>query len=426
MDLTTGTPGDPISTATGGGSLVRRADGALACLCFDTDGYARPPTPTRRSVPNVQPGGSRGGDVHPGGLHGIPDPRPAAQKDQPAHIATQTSVSPDGRLGFVGWAAREPPVWHSGVIVVDMTTGAVVARLVLPDVSTGPADAPEQAIAPRVAMSPGGDRLLVTATTYDFGPTSVDYHETSTHHVATVDGTAVGTLTAFAPAAACGDGQNDAGIASDGSAWLTCWTNGGGLQTVRRIAPDGTALGDTFVDSAGEGGTTTVAADGSALWSWSPTTRTLTRVDLRTGQDRSTTAPAPPTSARPDPLAALGRWFAPAAGAKVFLDPGIVISPDGSRIYALGIDRDPSGSPFGGSSGIFVFDARTLAPIDHWVPEADYISIAVSEDGRWVYAAGAPGVDMAGRSAPFDASITVHDATDGSVDLVAGRLDPRR
>lgn len=423
VDLAAGTVGDPISTATGGSTLVRRADGTLACLCFDTDGYSQGAyTHATIRFRTYGPDGTAIGNAALGDFTGIPDPRPAAAKDQPSHIATQTSVSPDGRLGFVGWAGREPPLWHMGVVVVDMTSGEVVARLSLPDVSTGADDAPVQAIAPRIALSPAGDRLLVTSSAYRFEGVAQDYRETTTHHVAPIDGTSIGPLAGYAPSAACTTGENRAGIASDGGAWLVCWTAGGSSQTVRRIAPDGTVLGDTLVNATGEGGTTTVAADGSALWTWAPTTRTLTRVDLRTGQDASSTAPAPPSASTGDWLAALGGWIAPSAGAKVFLDPGIVLSPDGSRVYALGIDREPSGSPFGGSSGIFVFDAQTLAPLDHWAPVADDISIAVSADGRWVYAAGAPGVDAAGRPAPFDASITVHDATDGSVRVIAGRL----
>jgi hypothetical protein len=226
----------------------------------------------------------------------------------------------------------------------------------------------------------------------------------------------------FAPTAACSQGESGAGIADDGSAWLSCWTNGGGHQTLRRIGSDGKVLGDTDVVSSGEGGTSTTSSDGSTAWFWEPTTRTLTRVDLRTGQATSATAPAPPTSSRSDWLAAIGRWIAPSARAKVFLDPGIVLSPDGSRIYALGIDSEPSGRPFGGSSGIYVFDATTLALLDHWPPVADYVSIAISRDGRSVFAAGAPGVDATGQPAPFEASVTVHDATSGAVVVLAGRL----
>ncbi len=434
VDLATGTLGPQISSATGGGTLVRRSDGSFVCLCIDTDGYVQAAYTHATIVLRTYDAAGKVLDSKAlADYTGIPDPRPAAEKDQPYHVDTATLVTTDGRLGFVGWTAREPPTWHSGILVVEMASGRVLDRLALPDVSTGPDDAPVQGLAPRIVLSPARDRLLVTSTAYYFGPSGQDYHEISTHHVATVDGSGlgppgpfasgVGPLAPFAPAAACPEGQAASGIADDGRAWLSCWTSGGGLQTIRRIGPDGNVLGETGVNAGGEGGTLVAASDGSALWSWAPLTRTLTRIDLKTGQDVSTTAPAPPTSSRDDWLAALGRWIAPSVGAKIFLDPGLVISPDGTRVYALGIDPAPSGAPYGGSSGIFVFDARTLAPIDHWAAVTDYVSIAISADGRWVYAAGEPAVDSTGQAfAPFEASIAVHDAADGSLALLAGRL----
>ncbi len=121
------------------------------------------------------------------------------------------------------------------------------------------------------------------------------------------------------------------------------------------------------------------------------------------------------------PLAAVGRWLAPPAAAKVYLQPGLVLSPDGSRLYALGVASEAGG--LAGSTGVFAFDSASLAPLGNWSPTADFISIAVSHDGRFVYAAGAPGVDAAGQRSGSAASITVYDTADGSVRLMAGQLD---
>ena len=83
-----------------------------------------------------------------------------------------------------------------------------------------------------------------------------------------------------------------------------------------------------------------------------------------------------------------------------------------------GAGREPSGS-----TGVFVFDASTLAPLGTWQPTADYVSVAVSADGRFVYAAGLPGLDASGnRRTNQQASITVFDTFDGSVRLIAGKL----
>jgi hypothetical protein len=76
-----------------------------------------------------------------------------------------------------------------------------------------------------------------------------------------------------------------------------------------------------------------------------------------------------------------------------------------------------------GSAGVYVFDAATLDPITVWQPTADYVSVAVSADGKLVYAAGLPGVDAVGRiKLAQQASITVFDTSDGSVRLIAGQL----
>jgi hypothetical protein len=113
--------------------------------------------------------------------------------------------------------------------------------------------------------------------------------------------------------------------------------------------------------------------------------------------------------------------MAPPAAAKVFLEPALVVSTDGTRIYGLGVEA-LGGDGSGGSRGIFAFDATTLEPIGHWAPTADFASLAISPDGRFVYAAGQSGVDATGSLAPYWASITVYDTSDGSVRLIAGDL----
>jgi hypothetical protein len=72
---------------------------------------------------------------------------------------------------------------------------------------------------------------------------------------------------------------------------------------------------------------------------------------------------------------------------------------------------------------VYAFDASTLAPLGHWAAQADLTSIAISEDGRHVYAAADGGAPVPGRPAPeFGASITAYDTSDGSVAVIAGRL----
>jgi DNA-binding beta-propeller fold protein YncE len=207
-----------------------------------------------------------------------------------------------------------------------------------------------------------------------------------------------------------------------GGFWLACTDGGAGLTVLRRLNPDGSLRGDVRVTGSGGIDTdpTAVSADGSTLFVWDPHATKLSRVEIASGEVTSGSGTARSGSG---PMVALGNWLAPAVAAKSWLRSGLAVSPDGTRVYALGVRDGGSGPETAGSAGVFVFDAATLEPATVWQPTADYVSIAVSADGRLVYAAGLPGVDANGaRFARQQASITVFDASDGSIRLIAGEL----
>ena len=155
---------------------------------------------------------------------------------------------------------------------------------------------------------------------------------------------------------------------------------------------------------------------------WNPVDDVLTRVDLATGD--MSTGTGNETADTSGPLAAIGRWLAPTAAAKVLLSAGIAISPDGSRVYALGIRNGRTGTEVASSAGVFVFDATSLAQVSHWTATADFVSLALSSDGRYLYAAGSPEANATGTVTTRAASITVFNTGDGSVRLIAGQLGP--
>jgi len=422
-DLAAGTLGPRITGTVVNSDLQRLPDGSFACLCVSVDGWAgNSYTHAAVSFYRYVAPGAAAQQKKIAEFTGIPGPGQASSGDQSMHVDTVVSYTSDGRFGFVGWSAREPPVWHAGIVVVEMASGNVLQRVALPDISAGDGESAVGAAAPRVAVAPSGGRALISRQWFRIDRTTQAYHAGTDQFLVDWSGAMLAELAPLDGAQGCGDGVNDAGFTAVETVWLSCWNDGGGLTTVRRLGLDGAVLGDTEVNSTGEGGASTVAPDGSAAWFWAPMTRTITRVDLRTGEDASSTAPEPTASTGDDPLAALGRWLAPPVTAKVFLQPGIVLSPDGSRIYALGIQRAADGGPFGGSSGVFVFDAASLASLGNWAPTADFMSLAVSADGRFVYAAGTPGVDRSGDPSAFGASVTAYDASDGSVRLLAGQL----
>jgi hypothetical protein len=127
-----------------------------------------------------------------------------------------------------------------------------------------------------------------------------------------------------------------------------------------------------------------------------------------------------------DPLAdaahALARWLAPSVEAKVYLSPSLVLSADGSRLFAIGTAATDPLTPAGGSTGVWVFDSTTLGVVDHWAPDADYVSLGFNHDGSLLLAAGMPGTDAGGTQSDQGASVTIYDAATGAIRAVAGEV----
>jgi len=195
------------------------------------------------------------------------------------------------------------------------------------------------------------------------------------------------------------------------------------VATVRRISSDGSLIGDTTALTLSEidGSTMAVSPDGSKVYVWHPIERTLTRIDTSTGTQDDVRAADPSALASPDLLGQLGQWLVPSTEAKMFLQSGVALSPDGSTLYALGVTAfDRRGDA--GSTGIYAVKLGATMEIDNWSPAADLVSIAVSNDGRYVYAAGMPGVDANGDATGQPASVSVYDATTGAVTYTAGQL----
>ncbi len=423
-DLATGSLGPPLDGATALSEVRHLADGTYACLCVTMDGDVNgSPTHAVVDLRRYDADGGLTATVGIGDYTGGLDPRPSARMDQPPNVDVAVRYAADGSLGYVGWSLRDGDRWKGGILIVDLETGAVTGRVGLPDVSIGPDDQPVNVMAAKVAVGPDGDVALVSRPTYSVEHASGAYHSGTEHYLMPASGRSQPTTTPFAVDRSCADGEADAGLTEGRLAWFLCWASDGGVLTVRRVPEDGGVLPDIQVDSTGEGGTWAVS--GSSIYLWTPASRTIDRVDLVTGETSSGSAPPPTATDRsgPDPIGALGRWLAPSASAKVFLDPGIVVAPGtGSVVYALGIGTGDAAQPR--STGVFVFDRRTLEPLGHWAPTADFVSLAVSADGRFVYAAGASqaGIDI--PQAMHGASVTVYDASDGSVRAIAGQLDP--
>ena len=113
------------------------------------------------------------------------------------------------------------------------------------------------------------------------------------------------------------------------------------------------------------------------------------------------------------------------------MTPGLVLSADGKRVYALGV-TGTGVEEAGGSSGVFVFDTPAgngdgnpgapMTFVGQWPATADFVSLGLSLDGSLLYAAGMEGVDAAGTYTGQAASVTAFDTTSGEVRAIFGQI----
>lgn len=425
VDLGVGTIGPPITGSHWPSDLRQRTDGSMVCLCFTESGYATGGyTHIVVSLVRYDASAAPISRSTVGDFQGAPDPRDGAIPEQPPHVIGAVSYSADGRYAFLGWSARVHPVWKSGFVVIDLEAGSVASSFALPDMTDADGDARQVADAPRMIGAVNDGRLAISSRWYGWSPASSSsptYRFGSDTYTASFDAGQLADLQLLSGAGSCAEFANLAGPLAGGGTWLACERGNSAQTTVRRIGADGVSLGDSSASHAAglDGDTSAVSPDGTALFVWNPQSLVLSRVDLASGAAATVQGPAP-TAQADSPLSALGHWLAPSAAAKMLLRSGIVFSPDGSRVYALGV----KGSSFesSGSAGLYVFDAQALTFVDRWVATADFVSLAVSPDGKFVYAAGMPGVDASGNDTRQPASITVFNAADGSIRLIAGQL----
>jgi len=418
VDLTHGTLGPRVVTANGASHLYARPDGGWLCVCPDWEGSVPGRLPV--AIALVDASGMLESTSTIRDIVGRADP--ALSGTDPSQLVdAHASVSADGRFAFLGWAAREGAAgWRLGIDIIDVAAGRMVGSSELPQLASATKDGkPVTRVAPEVSLAPSGRTVLVSD--FWFAPGDQESPPSGFDHwSAKFAGTSV---TAFAPTRSTDAGSCDElaeGSVDVSTWWVVCSTNG--AMRFDRVGSDGNLLGSTPLPPSDGMTAPLVDPSGKALYMWGPVGKTLTRIDIASGTFSSVTARIAATTADPvaDLAHAIGRWMAPPVAAKIFVDPGLVLSPDGTRIFALA--ADPGNGETVSSQGVFVFDAVTLEQIAHWPPTADLTSIAISPDGAWLYAAGQPGFDAAGKATGDPSSITVYATSDGGVDLTAGRL----
>jgi hypothetical protein len=186
---------------------------------------------------------------------------------------------------------------------------------------------------------------------------------------------------------------------------------------VRRYDLAGRDLGSVDGDPAlGDPERVLIDSANGLAFTWDPSTHTLFALDLAAGGWRRS-GPSDGERDAPEDLVRLADR--PAAGPPPVWTDGraatarpseqtLVGSPDGSLLFAIGDGNAP-----GSSSGVRVFDARTLRLLERWPALSSYRWLTVFDQGRFVALLGRPGLTSTGGPAEWGPSITVHDATTG-------------
>jgi DNA-binding beta-propeller fold protein YncE len=344
-------------------------------------------------------------------------------------FATAMGVDPDGHKAFVLVTERKPPVWTTVLHVVDVQTGKVDRTIDLGTVPTdleGPTSTaspiPGQArdgvyLWPNwVSVAPGGRTGYLWLSRSEVR--NDNWTDQPLEWMVT-DGTLATRLEAGSVVPS-GSWCQGAPVFLDAELMAgLCFPPGGnqGSMVVRRLRSDGSALPDIPVDTVGlDGGwPLSVIVDRAhrAMYVWHVQRHVLARIDLdsavvRVSQVSQEMLPTP------GPSGVSQRWYG--------TDSGLAISPDGDRLYAIGMSTRAGDYSGGVPSGVWVFDATGVELLDQWEPRAYLTSIAVSRDGQFVYAAGAPGIDVNGRDNPWSASVTVYDAETGEIQIIYGKV----
>lgn len=328
---------------------------------------------------------------------------------------------------------RRPPVWDVELLVVDAMSGKVIADTTLdslpvdleeprPSASPPPGGGPPDGVyawANWLAPSPDG-RVLYASISFS-EVRGENWTNGNREWMVPLRGGTPGTPRQLSLAATLKSDGWCLGRPSfvDPELMIQVCTPAGGEDPgssyyVRRVTATGESLGDLAIPAQPRSGyfpaTAIIDRANRAVFLWEPGQHALTRIAI---DDGGVEIGAVPRSSLPgdNPTG---------SGSYLGADPGLVVSLDGRRLYALGLRAGPG--PAGTTTGVWVFDATTLALVDHWEARAFLTSLAVSADGQFVYAAAAPGFDVEGRENPWPASVTVYDAASGEIQVVYGAV----
>ncbi|MEA2606884.1 MAG: hypothetical protein QOI00_1641 [Chloroflexota bacterium] len=410
------------------------------CICLSDSQDAAGPTLEVR-LDNIDPSGRVGVSTELTTLPAVPE-----TADGQSPLTTDVAVFDEARHGLLAIARRKGSKYQFSVSPIDVDGRRLGAAIRIGDAAVPPLPAPSPAPSatddptvsdqeytyvdgPHIRVSPDGRVAFIWASiqhardSVPEGATAIHAWRVTLGPDGSIDGVAEAPGLVSLPTY-CGL----IGFASaDRLAWLCPDQSSVGNWQFGTLDLDGNPTGtvDLTLDPNGNVGEPLFDRANGMAYVWDASALSITRIDVHT-------------------LAVEKSSFDPLAGSSIGLAPGGGAAPvdwhdsdssvqqngfntingglDGERMYAIGYGPQPYSDPGNQPSlGIFVIDRATLALVDRWAPAADYMAVTALPNGL-VAAAGLPGVDEQGRLAPWEASLTIHDAADGRILLRFGQL----
>ena len=445
LGLAAGTISGSSPALPGRDAVVRSAFGdGWTCICFED----RPVSGVPSRVVRVVGISAAGEQTESTGIaifrsrppDGVSPPEPSMDVD----------IRPDGRLGLLAVASRAGLSWRFSLATLDIASrrlgpmvelGLVTAPPSSASAAPSPSGGPSAADpaftfldGPHLRIAPGGRVAFVWGLVQRAGVDEVTTTVLRAWRVGlATDGAIVGVGDAPGLAALPSYCNIVGFAAADRLAWVCPrfsvqpTSEAPGSWGIGTIDLEGRAIGVASIPSTRTTSLNQPLFDraNGQVYIWDAIRLMITRIDARTLTSTSFTFDPAATSA-PGGIAGGGDlrpdWHDADSASRQLGLSQLAGSPDGSRLYVLGVDGRPAfGSNLPASRGIFVLDRSTLALVERWAPAADYQSISTTAAG-FVVAAGAAGVDAQGRSAPWETSLTFHDPSDGRILVRFGQL----
>jgi hypothetical protein len=423
LDAGTGSMSGQSTVWGGSGWIFAANDGSALCVCYDSP-WSQDGTVERVTVVRYDALGHETSRA-------VAEELASTLRSWDA-ILRDVAVAPDRAALYVAAAIRDNDGWAVSLDTIDLDRAAAGDGATRQDLGRVANQATGVIMGdPTVRVSPDGRRIRVSV---HYAPRrSVNVDTPWIEQVWLVDLAGTGGPVARRLA----DRATDDPGRCDGEAWATSTdyvvlcreTVGDTRRPVARVERvDGSQVEYQLGDAIGRDDLDWLvdSADG-IVYRWSRYSHALARLDVRTGNVLSGSlggsadeiaAAQPAGGPWPD-----SRGRGPAAWAQLLPasslgHPRLVGSRDGSLLYAIGMRStagELSSGPLQASTGIWVFDANTLALLARWPASSMYDEIGLTPDGRFVLAAGLEGVTADGRVADWASSLTFHDAQSGSV-----------